>query len=369
MSGIRAGPPARPGARFGFLVAIALVAIAQAGILVAGGQNLLVPAPSSTPTATPAESQPPAAFVCPADANPDTPGPIDQARPPAGFWGPVVFDAQSGRLIAAEAQRRIVWTFDVCANRWDRSGTTLPEEPQAMAYDPAADRTLIFGDRVMTYDADSDALTVRGRGPVAGRRHAVYRGETGLVVVRDDDQSKLWTYDATSDTWRSQEQHGDVSPGSGTGATLLAYDESVDRLVLYVRTSSDASLYEFELDTATWTLREDPVPALNLVWGDLGIGEIAYDKAHTRSVLFSDGQVIAYDATSHRWEFPFNVGIGAFDRTSRMGVWLAYESVNERIVALGGNRRTGGEPIVTDDVLAFDLDDDSWTVLVPQSSP
>jgi hypothetical protein len=354
--------------------------------------------PTSTPSRVPASAAP-NTYACPRGATPDLPGPADQVRPPAA--GPAgyspatstryAFDRQSGRLVMYEASPAAgalpaIWTFDVCTNTWLHSSAAFPPDwagpAWAMAYRDATDLTLIFGSPlegggglVLGYDADTDTLTPVGMFPDAlqsGVLHAVYRAATGEVIVRDDHTLDMWAYDAAGN-WRQLDQAGDV-PAAATSLSLLAYDRSVDRLILYTNAADSTSRqvsYQFDFGSSTWT---DPTPVQPVVmfpWGDIGYGEIAYDETHARTVVFSRGVAIAYDAVAGEWQVVYDSPLDpmppsdANDISHRQDVTLVYDPVNERVLSLGGRRFTT-DWFDVDDVIAFDLDSRRWiTLLAP----
>lgn len=324
--------------------------------------------------------------VCPVGTDPDRGGPVGQGRPHFEFGAPMAVDRQSGRLVAISYDFTELWTFDVCTNTWRQSDVPLPtphlnmpDRVRAIAYDESANLTVILSDPVMAYDVDSDTLFTLGPRPVPEDLHAVYRTATGQLLVRDDSASRLWSYDVAADLWQEVGQRGELPPGSGTaGASLLAYDRSVDRLVLYIRAGQRTAGYEFDLHTSTWLRHPEDPPELSLVFGDLGRHEVAFDEAHARTVLFSSGQVIVYDATARDWQLAFDSQTDMDwsptpgDPSHRVAVSLVYDPVNERVISVGGTRWTASTLtnwIVADDVIAFDLDTRSWIELLAPSSP
>jgi hypothetical protein len=110
------------------------------------------------------------------------------------------------------------------------------------------------------------------------------------------------------------------------------------------------------------------------VFGDPG-PEVAFDEARARTVLFSRGQVIAYDATARVWQPVFDSHMDMDppstpgDPTHRQAISLVYDPINERVISVGGSRRTATDWFVADDVIAFDLDARTWIELLVPSSP
>jgi hypothetical protein len=175
----------------------------------------------------------------------------------------------------------------------------------------------------------------------------------------------MWTYDVDTDAWQEIAQGGDILPKlTGWGAQLITYDASVDRLVLYIYEAT----YEFDLRTSTWARQPDAPPSLAYSWYDTRRYSSAYDDASARTVVFNRGRVIAYDATAHEWE---TVQDSPLVWSSTLGVAMAYDPTNQRIVAIGGNAR--GEVVqvddvaALDDVAAFDMRTRTWTELLARS--
>lgn len=330
------------------------------------------PTPSPTWVPTPLPLLGPVA-VCPAGSAPDAPGPADRARPNLEGLPPVAFDRQSGRLVTVTESPRAIWSFDVCSNTWHRSDEILPVRPLALGYDAATDLTVLFTDPVLTYDVDRDVLTTRGRDPLFGApRHVVYRTATRSFVVREDGGPSLWSYDAVADSWQELTQLGDVPPLMG--AELLAYDTSVDRLEMYGAQGNSRWTFEFDFTSLAWSRLGIDTVGVELTYGDLGRFEVAFDEAHARTLVFSRGRAIAYDATAHRWEVVFesfmesDPPLRPNDPTHRQAVSLVYDPVNQRVVAVGGIRRSADTWFVADDLIAFDLTARTWLELLAPGS-
>jgi hypothetical protein len=376
------------------LLILLTLAFALGGFVYASMQHTVVVVPTPLPTSTPAR----VSFVCPPGTHPDQPGPVGQARPDAMTQGGrYAYDEASGRVVLAgktlaagiNVGPTAIWTFDVCTNTWRNSAiTALPTVPSAMVYSEASDFTFMFrGDgpynswvQAFGRDPGADSLTMRGELPDSLRgpwgQQAVYRAATGDVVVRAGDGSAMWAYEPKG-AWHQLAEAGDIP--APRYVQLLAYDRSVDRLILYTLGSSPNSVedaqepigYEFDFGTSTWTRQATSPPLLPFPYGDLSSQrEVAYDAAHQRTVAFTVGEVIAYDATAHAWEVLFDSAMGGTtdvnDVSRRWGIALVYDSVNQRVVSFGGNRLTT-DSLAADDVIAFDLDTRTWTTLLAQS--
>ncbi|MEI8333735.1 MAG: hypothetical protein WCH74_07765 [Chloroflexota bacterium] len=112
-------PVAVPRVAWLLLLLAGLLAAMVAGMLVAGSQ-MQRKLPAVVPPFGPA-------FACPPGSRPDTPGPVDQARPGVfnhlDLYTHMAFDRHAGRLLvlapAAGTPNDVeTWTFDVCTNTW-----------------------------------------------------------------------------------------------------------------------------------------------------------------------------------------------------------------------------------------------------------
>jgi len=254
-----------------------------------------------------------------------------------------------------------------------------------LVYDAGARQTTyVAEERVWAYDVASDTWTMRGDAPeidvlqvrlvydpVGGRVVALELGAPGPTW-----SGRMWSYDAGPGTWQPIAQHGQLSADAGS-QLLLAYDGSVDRLVGY---SLDGEMRLFDLRTGTWSAPRTKSPAFPYGTPMMNPfsfgGEIAYDEAARRTVLFSNGTAIAYDAAADRWEtLCGGSATCAIPPECRTSPHMVYDPVNERLVVYGGVFCSGdywyyvfdgyGAP---DEVLAFDLRSRQWTVLVERSA-
>lgn len=372
--GQRARPDVGRVLRLGAVAALAALVLGVSGVLLGGGPiPLLAPTPTPTVTEPTGPSLVPA-VSCPSESDPGTPGPADQERPDLSSVLPMaVFDRDSGLVVVVNSLDGRVWTFDVCRNTWQRAATILPALPFAAAYDPVADVVVLFGDPVMAYDVDADQIVERGSSPLHhDNAHVVYRTTTGEMIVRFDGPARLFSYDPATDAWQELDQPGHVPTGSA-GADLLAFDRSVDRLILYRAIQETRETFEYDFAIPSWFRAQITTPQLDLVWGDLGRYEIAFDEANARTVVFSSGRVLAYDARAQRWEIVFDSppryeSTTADEPAHRGAVSLVYDPVNERLIALGGRRASVAGWFDADDVVAFDLATGEWIQLLAPSA-
>lgn len=333
---------------------------------------------------------------CPPGA-PDEPGPFGQNRP-RGDLMRMAFDRDSGRIVLfdvrlGEGPARTwdfdVWTFDVCTNRWRRMQAVWDSEPltrgfgpgwtQAV-YDSDSDLTVAVGGggAVFAYDLESDTLTQKGPSVPEPPFRLVYDPGTGLILAQSlSPDPEMWTYDVENDTWARVRQDGAPFLGNSADHELLAYDGSVDRVVGYLGDSCSGCpegdrTAVFDPRTGVWVHSYSDTPDVNAGWIASG-GEVAYDEAAERTVVFGDGFMIAYDATADRWEAlygePMQGSKFGYGPLYRLGHWMVYDPLNERLVVYGGNYRTPDGWVKADDVWAFDLATNEWIQLLEPSEP
>ncbi|MCI0497084.1 MAG: hypothetical protein L0Z54_02165, partial [Thermoplasmata archaeon] len=139
------------------------------------------------------------------------------------------------------------WEFNVTNDTWTLTSTSGPTARRchAMAYDPGADRTVLFGGSssgtsyrtdTMEYDASDDSWYSGGTGPAGRYDHAMaYLGNTGTVVMfggrgASDELDDTWEYTASSDTWASKSPTNKPYKRMGHA---MAYDPRNNRVYLF----------------------------------------------------------------------------------------------------------------------------------------
>lgn len=308
--------------------------------------------------------RPAVAFACPAGSTPNTPGPIDQARPPhtnviTRLQEPTgwAFDRRAGKLVALVAAPGGVqtWTFEVCSNTWTRMHPA--QEPSGLdgvstpVYDVDSDVTIVVDANqpmnVWVYDLEGNAWAHHGVAPL-DTLPVAYDLRSGLVVAANSfDPTQIWTYDVETDTWTPIHQaNGPVN------VQAFAYDVSVDRLVVYAGPIGSEVTWLLDIQTGTWSRSDAETPTV--VQGMYG-PMVVYDEAAERTVVMG-AQTIAYDATADDWEI---LSPWPLFRSS-----MAYDPVNRRLVGLGWQ-----ETVLRADVLAFDLTTRERRVLLEAWSP
>jgi len=365
-------------------------ALLLAGLLAAlvGGALLVGSQQRRLPAVVPPVGQ---VFECPPGSTPDEPGPVDQARPTDG--GPAVaFDRRAGVLVAlaATAVEGVLetWTFDVCTNTWTRMHPDgEPPFMNQLVYDVDSDLMIASdGTRMWAYDLDLNTWTEKGPfapfvhpflaslrfyDPVSGRVVALAKvGDAGTGTLG----LELWGYEVETDAWTPIPVATQLVIGPHDGwSESFAYDNSVDRLVAYSRTSEAAGTWLLDLRTGTWSETGASRPPLfdGGVFGG-AMAAIAYDEAAERTVMLGRSEAAAcnsaaYDATTARWETLYLAAASEDTRPEcRHGRQMVYDPVNARLVVFGGYVPTpdgiGGSDL--DDVLAYDTRTRQWTVLL-----
>lgn len=334
---------------------------------------------------------------CPRGSTPDALGPADQARPLRGSIQRMAFDRGSGQIVLfdvalSEGPGRPwtadVWAFDVCTNRWRDLRSTWESDPSRRGYGPGwvqvvydadSDVTVAFGGdgSVFAYDLDSATLTGRRAAVPEPPFRLVYDPRTGLILAKAilADPPEMWSYDVETDSWAALEQEGKPHSRRHADHELLAYDPSVDRVVSYDGDDCGGCpggdrTRILDPRTGVWSKSAADTPEVNTGMIASG-GEIAYDEAAGRTVVFSDGLLIAYDAAADRWETlsrPVGRRMGN-GPLHRLGHGIVYDPVNERVVVYGGSYRTADGWVKADDVWAFDLPSGEWIQLLAPSRP
>ena len=115
---------------------------------------------------------------------------------------------------------------------------------------------------------------------------------------------------------------------------------------------------------------------------------MAFDPVTERTWLFSDTEMLAYDARADEWTvaergagWPDSVTVGGVevDPLARLGGTMVVDPANDRLVVLGGWVRPAGDPVgtfvrdaedlvATDDVWAYDPVANVWTPLLAASA-
>lgn len=328
---------------------------------------------------------------CPQGSKPDTPGPAAQARPEE--VGPAAMDTESGVVVVVDGDAG-TWTFDVCTNTWAKQATkgSPPTVWPRLVYDAANDLTYAFGigeartySEVRTYDVESATWTQVNSQDVAadGLPILFFLDPARRTVYAYNNQTGgMTSYDLASNRWAPVEQ-GTVRPPIPENA-LGTFDASVGRIILMV---SGDQTWTFEPATGTWAKVDAYTPGLNFGYFPLGT-EVAYDTTTRKTVVFADSKLVTFDSTAGVWTtaahgkgwpaegppgaplvIPHSDGPDELltmtdGPLARHGHALVVDPVNGRVLMLGGEYRGGNWPKGTD-VWAYDVNTNTWTMVVP----
>ncbi len=253
------------------------------------------------------------------------------------------------------------WAYDLDSNIWEtrnpNSGPT-PRFAHAMTYDVDSDRVILFGGWTGTeqntetwaYNYNTNEWTEMSpaTSPLAGVFvNMVYDVEADLVIlfggVMDrflgGARGETWAYDFDANGWTRRNPNESPSPRAING--LMAYDTSVDRVVLFGGQDVGGNLgdtWEYDDNTNEWTeTSPDTSPSPRHA------GAMAHDNRTDLVILFggqgvsaASDETWAYDADSDTW-----TRLGAGDGPSRrFGAAMAYDTKSESIILFGGS--TGG---------------------------
>ena len=315
--------------------------------------------------------------LCPPGSDPDLSGPARQARPPAELIS-MAFDREAAQIVLLGAvpygatETTETWTFDVCTNTWARRVGTGAPTRALLAYDRDSRAVVAFAPRLWgdgavhasVFDRATGSWEQRSVAPIRHLLGVVYEPRSGQIVVHGNTAEKagpeLWAYDVERDAWARLRQIDAPSLGSDPQHELLAYDPGRARIVLHLLDRS----WEYDPATGRWSTDHASSPSVN--GGFFGVpGSIATDEASGRVVIYSEGQVLAYDGEGGRWETAEAFEGWPDQPSARFGQSIVYDPLNRRFVAYGG---WASYPCADPDaVRAFDLLTGEWTLLLAQS--
>ncbi len=317
-------------------------------------------------------------MTCPPGSDPDLPGPADQARPRADFVS-MTFDREAGQIVllatdpvaTGATETTETWTFDVCSNRWfRRSGAGAPERA-LLAYDRDSRAVVAFAPQysggepvyASVFGRTTEGWSRRSAAPLQQLLGVVYEPRSGQIVVHgrtaETADPELWAYDVDRDSWTRVRQVNAPDLGADPQHELLAYDPRRQRIVLHLIDRS----WEYYPPSGWWSVDRASSPPVN--GGFFGVpGAIATDEATGRVVVYSAGQVLAYEGEGGRWA-PVQTLADWPDPDDRYGQSIVYDPLNQRFVVYGGQARRDDVWSTTDDVVALDPSTGTWITLVP----
>lgn len=328
--------------------------------------DAVVPAAWDPILATTKATVAPTAGTCPDGADPDAPGPVDQARPGEGPWSnqAAVFDTHAGRIVFLNNAGE-TWTFDVCTNTWiqttpvempgvpDDSGRIVGE----MVYDADSDRTIAFGpDSVSVYNANMNTWTHRsapaglGLGLGSPGLGAVYDPVSGLVLVVTSD-GVLMAYDVDTDGWTKVGIITEPREVTHNGQTqtlyppfLVGYVAEADRLAFLGYENEP-----FQDDGALVNPRTGNTAPLEFPPAGVlgGFGSFPYATGGDTAYTYRSG-VCRLDPVSFDWDCIPNGDTGGPEA-------VVYDPINHRLVLINNSCCNWPGNKVGDDVWAIDF--------------
>ncbi|TLZ72884.1 MAG: hypothetical protein E6K10_01335 [Methanobacteriota archaeon] len=200
------------------------------------------------------------------------------------------------------------WAYDYDSNTWSRrhpASDPAPRWGNAMAYDSAADRVILFGGCVSApvdlcnaagdtwaYDLNADRWAALGPSPAPPPRfyHAMaYDRPADLVILfggysPSGGYGDTWTYSYRTNTWTN------VTPAASPPAqanVAMSYDSLADRIVL-ATSAPPNHVWTYDVTRNAWMDLGTP---LSSSYGELAA---AYDSRAGETIVFT-GQTVAVD--------------------------------------------------------------------------
>lgn len=196
---------------------------------------------------------------------------------PRDVWGArIAYDAGSDRMVLfggfdGSTLNDQTWALDLRVRRWTRMHPAVSPPPQnfhAMAYDPEADRVILFSGHgqqgTWAYDYDTDTWTDLSpkRSPVpldysamvydpVGKRMILFGGVTGSL---EEPRGETWAFDFRRNAWTNLAPATAPSP---RGWHSMAFDAETETIVLFsggeTRDTDQDDVWLFDPQADTWT--------------------------------------------------------------------------------------------------------------------
>ena len=256
----------------------------------------------------------------------------------------------------------------------------MPRANSAAIYDPVGHRFVLFGGLrsggdyndvwALDLNANTWANLTPSSGPAPATRwshNAVYDPDAHQMLVWSgrhlgDFFNDIWAFDLNEHTW--QELSADPKPNLRYG-TAAIFDPLAGQLVNFAG-FTDAGRFD-----DTWTF--DPSSSTwNDISGDIRPGarclhSASYDRLSHRMLIFGGqrgsnalGDLWALDLATATWS-ELTPATGPEGRTFPASI---YDRIGHRFIIFGG-AEAGGGGVKNDEVWAFDLAANSWSLLQP----
>ncbi len=275
---------------------------------------------------------------------------------------------------------------------WALLGMRSPAlDGEALVYDSAADRFILFGGAQTVSGGFTNAtwsysyatniwtnITPKVSPSPRGGHMMVYDSKADRVVLFGGESfggsisNETWVFDYGADTWTMK--HPTAEP-SGRVFGAMSFDPVANMSVL---TGGLSSTFTPISDTWGYNLSADTWVSLATVSPSARYGSMmAYDASAQRDILFGGGYVAtnftfvnlfdtyAYDFATRTWT---NRAPVAHPSGRAVGS-LSFDSVANRSILFGGGSMTGLSTTVHNDTWAYDYAHNAWANVTPVSSP
>lgn len=246
------------------------------------------------------------------------------SHPTARLGAGMVYDVRANRILLFGGccyphMSNDTWSFDLGTNTWSNRNPARAPTPRydfGMAYDRAADRTLLFGggevmglsNETWSYDYANNTWTqlFPSRSPSA-------RCSAKLAYDAESDRSILfggwqtdspfivgdtWSYDYEGNSWE------ELTPASSpptSNSYGFAYASLEDRMILYE--GSQPTTQSFDTNTKTWA-RIDAVNPPNRA-----APSMTYDALADRVIVFGGFTLNPSPLTAETWSLDIDAGV------------------------------------------------------------
>jgi N-acetylneuraminic acid mutarotase len=307
--------------------------------------------------------------------------------PSARFGEALLYLSTTGKVFmfggAADEARPLndTWTYDPGRNRWvdlKPSGDTPPARwAMGAAYDPAADKVIIFGgmgadgnllNDTWAYDVTSNAwteLTPSSSPSIRYRIAMAYEQATGRLILFggrylrtaaqasfQQDYSDTWAFDLARETWTNLNPSG-ASPAPSSGSTTLVATGPDGSLVLLAgaqplppippaippdKLNKSWSSWTYDASKNTWMSNRPPAssPPASQYYA------LVFDSTLRKVVLFGGVDIQngapestwTYDPASNNWALALAGGSGI--PSPRIDAGMVYDPKTNKVILFGG---------------------------------
>ena len=281
--------------------------------------------------------------------------------PPARYGHAMAFDEFHGRVVLFGGRTEVGAVQETWA--WDGAGWTLvatngpsARYGHAMAYDSARRRVVLFGgfdtaplQDTWEWEEASGWTQVATTGPAPRHRHALaYDSVRGRVVLfggagSDPPPQRLlqdtWEWDGLLWTQRATSgPSGSLDPRGARWSHAMAYDAANERVVLFGGDGDDwlpmPSEETWTWDGAAWSVAATSGPSRRYAHA------MAYDSVRDRVVLVGGSRGPTSEATlrdSWEWDGHDWAQVAGLGPSARADHAAAFDSARNRTVVFGGS--------------------------------